>query len=522
MSSHLDADVIIIGSGHNGLVCAAYLAQWGYKTLVLERRNTIGGAVCTEEMFGGFKMDVGGSLHCMIRMTPIVSDLSLVNYGLEYIPLDPIMSAPFDDGTVISFYRDLEQTCKSIAQVSERDADMYRSFVEEWRPLNQAIFDLFLHPPKAGNFISKLLLRKNLSKKSGRLEMFRRLLQSYGRVTEDCFTNEKVRATLSWWAAQSGPPPNEAASSEFLGWQSLLHDISPARPKGGSGMLTTALGRFIEAHGGTIAPNTEVTKIITREGRARGVRTKEGRQYSAKAVVSNAHVLLTFCELLRDWTPTELRSRVNQIRVGNGFGMALRCAVDSLPRYSNISAPRQDEIVKGLQLICPSRQYLMDAYADFLRGEPARRPALIAMTFSAIDQTLAPPGKHILFLWGQYYPYQLRNGLSWINLEKQCADTMLKTLEQFAPGIIRNVIDTYVQTPVEIERKHAMPNANVMHVDMSIDQMFSFRPLPELSKYTTPLPGLYLASASAHPGGGIFGAAGYNCSKIVRTMLRKR
>lgn len=517
----MDADVIVVGSGHNGLVCGAYLAEWGYRVLVLERRDTLGGAVCTEEMFGGFQLDVGGSAHFMIHHTPIVADLQLARYGLEYIPLDPFMVAPFDDGTAVAFYQDLDRTCESIAKISEPDADNYRAFVERWTPLNEAVFAAFQRPPTGLNLLRSLVGRKLTKGGRDRDDMVRALLSSYGRLLNTSFESPKLRAALAWWGAQSGPPPIDAASAEFIGWHSVIHKHGPARPRGGSGALTQALVRHIEDHGGTVLANSEVRSIVVKDGRAEGVLLHDGRSFSAHRVVSNAHLWVTYRDLLADWTPPALRKRLDSVHVGNGFGMVLRCAMDGLPRY-NVSGYTDDELHRGLQLLCPSTQYLNDAYADYLRGLPSQDPAAIVMTFSAIDPSLAPKGKHTMFVWGQYYPYNLRDGLDWDTIQQQEYEKLLGVVERFAPGTREMVRDTYIQTPKVISEKHNMPNANVMHVEMLIDQMFMNRPLPELSKYEGELKGLYLASAGMHPGGGIFGAAGYNCAHVVRDSFRRR
>lgn len=515
----MDNDVVVIGSGHNGLVCAAYLAKRGYRVAVLERRDTIGGAVCTEEMFGGYRLDVGGSAHFMIHHTPIVDDLGLENYGLEYIPMDPFMTAPFEDGSVYEFFRDLDRTCESIAAISPPDAEAYRRFIEYWRPFNEAVFEAFLKTPTPGSFAKSFFGRRVTAANANKQDLVRDLLKSYGRIVGERFQDDRLRAALAWWGAQSGPPPIDAASAEFVGWHSVIHTHGPARPRGGSGMLTQALARCIEDHGGAVYPDSEVRRILVENGRAAGVELVSGERVTARRVVSNAHLWVTFADLLSDWTPPELRARLSRVQVGNGFGMVLRCAADSLPSYLCPETPAS-RALNGLQLLCPSTQYLNDAYADYLRGIPSQDPALIAMTFSAIDDTLAPAGKHTLFLWGQYYPYRLREGADWDTIAEREADNMLRVLDRFAPGASRAVTERYIQTPREIERKHNMPNANVMHVEMLIDQMFMWRPLPELSRYAAPLPGLFLANAGMHPGGGIYGAPGYNCSREVLRSLR--
>lgn len=286
-------------------------------------------------------------------------------------------------------------------------------------------------------------------------------------------------------------------------------------------MLTQALAKCIEAHGGMVRSKAEVKRICVRNGRADAVELASGDILSARAVVSNAHVKTTFLKLVGSELHSELRRRIQNINVGNGFGMVVRCAVHALPRY-RLSDTENAEVLKGLQLLCPSTQYLHDAYADYLKGLPSEHPAVVAMTFSAVDATLAPHGKDTLFLWGQYYPYRLRDARSWDQLRVDEARKLFGVIDRFAPGASDQLIDMLIQSPKDIEEKHTMPSANVMHVEMALDQMFMFRPLPELSGYATPIRGLFLSSASMHPGGGIFGAAGYNCSHVVKYYLRKK
>ncbi len=517
-------DCVVVGAGHNGLICACYLAKAGKRVLVIERRPIVGGAVCTEEIVPGYKFDVGSSAHIMFRSTPIMDELGLAAHGLEYIEMDPWGFYPVpgtDQG--ISFYRDLGKTCESIAQISARDAEAYRDFIERFGELNEGIFETFLKPPTPGGIFATIF-KRNLWKGRSRklwssLDTTRQLMTSYGRLIEETFESEPVRAALGWLAAQSGPPPEEIATGDLVGWTAMIHKHGAWRAKGGSGALTQALARCLKALGGEIVLDAPVERIAAGAGGGARfeVRTGQGA-FRARTVAAACHVQTTFLKLLdRELCPPELRRRVEHLRVGNGFGMIVRHAVSELPRYAGqpVDASGISPCHGSLQLLCPSRDYLRNAWLDYARGGPPAKPAVLAMTFSALDPTLAPPGKHVLFTWAQYHPYELSNGENWDAIAEREADKIYDVVCDYAPNMRGAMIDRYIQTPLEIERKLGLLRANVMHLEMSLDQMFFFRPLPELSTYRTHLPGLYLTGASTHPGGGVFGASGRNAARVI-------
>ena len=523
--------VIIIGSGHNGLVTACYLAREGHPVTVVERQDILGGAVSTETMFmspdypEGFRMDVGSSVHIMIHQTGILEELELENYGLDYIEMDPIMSYPLpDEKGVIHFFRDLDRTLDSIQKVAPEDVENYREFVKFWGRINEGVLKAFMVPPSGKNIITELakgqIRNGSMFEKGQHIDGLQKILSSYGKIVDNTFENPYLKTAITWFAAQSGPTPDHPATGDFAGWQSMLHQSGAKHPRGGSGMLTQAMANFLEAHGGKIITGEPVEQILIEDGKAIGVQT-ECDEYRADVIVSNAHVQTTMMKLVgREYLPESTYGKVEDIEVGNGFGMVIRCAVEELPQYE--ACPDDPYIHNGMQLLAPSMQYMNDAIGSYLQKKPPENPPVLAMTFSNIDPEVAPSGGHTLYAWAQWHPYELQNGLHWDDIREREAKKIYDVMTRYAPNMEGKLIDWYIQTPLDIERRHGMPKGNVMHVEMSFDQMFMFRPIPEMSNYKTPIKNLYLSSASCHPGGGVFGAAGYNAATVILKDQKKK
>ncbi len=504
-------DVVVVGAGHNALVAACYLARDGLDVEVVERRDVVGGAVSTVERFAGFRMDVGSSAHIMVRHTGIVDDLDLGAVGLDYLDLDPWGFAPFGDDA-IAFRVDLDATCASIEKVcGARDADAYARFVTDWSARNARIFDAFQRPPTLAN-LGRHLWSVGRGTGLAGPELSRQFLTTGDSLLDEHFDDERLKTALAWLGAQSGPPSHEVATADLVGWNTMMHRLPPGHPKGGSGMLSVALARRLESLGGTLRLSDGCARIFGRDGRVTGIEVDSGDRIAARTVVAGCHVLTTV-ELLGDALPAAFAERARRtIRVGNGIGMVVRLATTDLPRYP---AGLGGDEWRALQLLAPSRTFLRAAHGRFSAGLPPERPAAVAMTFSAFDDTLAPPGRHNVTVWGQWHPYELSNGEDWDAIREREGTKLVDAVDAAAPGFADSVEQMHVQTPLDLERELGLRRGNVMHVEMGLDQMFAWRPLPELSGYRTPLGGLYLTGASTHPGGGVFGASGRSAARVV-------
>lgn len=504
-------DAIVVGAGHNGLITAAYLAKAGHRVAVFERDDRVGGAVQTRELIPGYQIDLGGSAHILVHLTSIVEDLDLSGYGLDYVFLDPLFSAPAPNEPTCYIYQDVERTAAHLNDLFPGEGDAYLRFVETWRPFAHTMKEMFLSVPSPLNLGRKILFGGGPSLSWS--DALGTILKPYGEVVDEYFSNERLKALLVWMAAQSGPPPHEPLTAPFVLWHPLYHEGGVARPRGGSGELTQALRRQIEDHGGDVYVDAPVDEILVEEGRAAGVRVQED-PYTAQAVVGAAHAQVVLGELLPESFQPE---GVETLNPGDGFGAMLRLALNSPVPY-----PDQDSRATrtGLQLLCSDRRQIQRAYGAYLEGRPANPPPLIGMSFSTVDASLAPTHGEVCWVWAQYIPYQLRQG-TWDERADEIREMILTRFEQYAPGVRDRIVGSFFQHPALLEQQLALPRGNVMHLDMRIHRMFDQRPLPGMGRYRTHVNGLYLTGASTHPGGGIMGASGQNAARVILSDLSR-
>ncbi|MDO4262748.1 MAG: NAD(P)/FAD-dependent oxidoreductase [Deinococcus sp.] len=511
-----DYDLIVMGAGHNALITAAYAARAGLKVGVFEKRHMVGGAVSTEEVVPGYRFDYGGSAHILIRLTPVVRELELSRFGLHYLELDPLFHCYDGDEFGAGpwyVYRDAERTAAELDSLFPGQGEAYRRFLHDWTPMAEAVAELFMSSP--GPLELGKMAMKSTGKGGDAARNLARILRPYGEVAREYFSEERVSSPLSWMAAQSGPPPSDPLSAPFLLWHPLYHKGGVARPKGGSGGLTRALARAIEAYGGEIHLNAAVQDILVEGGRAAGVRLAGGDTYTARAVLAGSHVLAAADALPGEYVPQAARD----VRVGNGFGLVLRLALDGQVDYRH----GQNEAGRtGLGLLVRDERQILRGYGEYLAGQPTADPPIVAMSFSAVDDSLAPPGSDVLWLWAQYYPFELAHG-SWATRTAEARDSVLNAFERYAPGTREKIVGELVQTPQWLNDHLHLLRGNVMHLEMTMDQMFSLRPWLGAGMYRWPgVRGLYLTGASTHPGGGIMGASGRNAARVIVGDLTRR
>ncbi|BDD82098.1 FAD-dependent oxidoreductase [Tsukamurella pulmonis] len=520
-----EVDVAVVGSGHNALVGAAYLAAQGRSVTVFEADTVPGGAVSTVERFPGYRVDRGSSAHLMFRHTGIAEELDLAAHGLRYLDCDPWAFAPTPPGTTappIAFRTDLDATVASIgAACGAREAAAYRRFVAEWTPRAKATMAAFGSSPSAPRLGRAFWPTKG---RASLTRMSRTYLASGDQLLDEYFDDERLKAALAWFGAQSGPAMSEPGTAPMIGFAALMHTLPPGRAVGGSGALTAALLSRLTADGGTVALGAPVTALHPPGGRGTDrawkvtVATPDGaRTVQARTVLAGCHVLTTLDLLERGgYDAARLPGWRRGIQVGPGVGMVLRLGTTAPPAFDGV--PLADQA--GLGLLVADRGHLARARGDMLAGDAPRRPAVLAMTFSGLDPSIAPEGRHNTTLWAQWYPYAVNGPGDWAAVAEAEADRIVAETQRWAPGFGATIEHRFVQTPSSLESELGLLGGNVMHVEMALHNMLLFRPIPELAGGRVPgAPGLALAGASMHPGGGVNGSSGRIAARLLARDL---
>jgi phytoene dehydrogenase-like protein len=525
-------NVVIIGAGHNGLTCAAYLARAGVGVTVVERRDIIGGACVTEELMPGYQCSTASLVTSLFR-PEIAADLDLASHGLEFIPRNPSVVALFPDGRHLSLGSDEAACVAEIAKFSSADAEAYPAYGATMRRLARAIEPLLMNPlpglggngadARGAGAVLKELLRSAAELPGDDLVLLLEAITgSAAGFLEHWFESDAIKVPLVIDGITGVNASPSMPGSAYLMLYHMTGGTEVGRPawgqvRGGQGGITTALASVARAHGAVIRINAPVAGITVTDGRATGVVLESGEQLTADAVVSAADPYRTFVGMLEESVlPTRFR-RAMENRRFDGVAMKMHLALDRLPQVRGFPEGQGPQHNATL-LIAPTLEYLEQAYADARAGRPSMNPHIECTIPSVLDPTVAPEGRHLMGIYLQYTPYQLAEG-SWDDIRESYADRVLECMEEYLPGITESVVDRRVLTPVDLERRLGLTGGDLYHGAMTADQLFFLRPGEGASSHHTPVTGLYLCGSGTHPGGGVFGVPGRNGAQAVLTDI---
>ena len=516
-------DAIVIGAGHNGLTAAAYLARAGLSTLVLERRDIVGGCCVTEEIAPGCRVSTTSYIASMLR-PEVISELRLADYGLRMIPCDPAIQVAFPDGQVVPWWADRERARAEFSQLSAKDAARFVQVDDQLKTLARYLQPFFLEPPPeidtssfkgwSDLFRTGKRLRGISNREIAQLVSF--LTGSLGEFLDQNYESEKMKTMLlanNVYGKHGGPyQPGTAIGLLFHLLSGGEHELQGfyGHVMGGMGSITQALAAAGKKLGVEIRTGATVARVWVKNGRARSVVLDDGTEFRARMVLSNTDPKRTFLGLLdANELSEDFLSSVRGIKM-DGPCAKVNMVLAEEPRFTGTS-PTATPLERTFYTLVPSLEFAERCYDIAKFGEIPEELWVDCVVSSNADASLAPPGKHILTCFVQYVPYRLRDG----NWDEKCellGDRVVKKIAEYAPNVPGTIVARQVLTPLDLERTYGLTEGNIFHGDLRLDQLFFMRPIPGWSQYRTPIDGLYLCGAGAHPGGGVTGAPGRNAA----------
>jgi phytoene dehydrogenase-like protein len=536
MARHGKFDCVVIGGGHNGLVCAAYLAKAGRRVCVLERRQVLGGCATTEMLWPGYRVSTAAYVISLFQM-PIIRELRLGEYGLEILPRNPSSFTPLPDGRSLTLGPDEAMVHREISKFSVRDAVAYPRYnvllervaqvlepalsesapdplplPEKWRRIGMA---------KRLRDGKKLWSLYNALKELGAdLPEAVELLTAAARpILERWFETDVLKATLATDAIIGAFTGISSPGSAYVLLHHVMGEAGGARGvwgyvRGGMGGLADALEKACRDMGVDIRRESPVHAIHTDRHGACGVGLEDGTQIESRVIASSADAHVTFEKLLHpSKLPEEFREAVARIDYSSASAK-INLALAEPPQFTAVPGSGVMPHHRGTMHIGPSLDYLDRAYDEAKYGRPSSDPILEMTMATSVDDTLAPPGKHILSIFIQYAPYKLAEG-TWDERKGKFADRCIEVLAEYAPNVPRAIEHRQVLSPLDLERVYGITGGNIMQGAMSPHQLYCFRPVAGWADHRTPVPGLYLCGAASHPGGGVMGACGKNAATEI-------
>ncbi len=530
--SHDTRDAILIGGGHNGLVCAAYLAKAGLKVTVLERRDVVGGAAVTEEFHPGFRNSVAAYTVSLLQ-PKVIADLDLAAHGLKIVQRRLNNFLPLPDGRYLA--TGAGRTREEVAKFSRRDAERLPEYERRLDAIADVLRALALEPPPnvtEGGWLKALpeLLRAGkLGKRVKALDATLRtdLLDlfavSAAEYLERFFESDPIKAVLGFDGIVGNYASPYTPGSAYVLLHHVFGEVNGVKGAwghalGGMGAITQAMAKSAAASGVEIRTGCGVREVIVERGRAVGVVTENGEALRARCVVANVNPKLLYERLLDPAVvPAPTRERMANWRCGSGT-FRMNVALSELPRFSALPEPG-DHLTAGI-ILAPSLDYMDRAYLDARSDGWSKEPIVEMLIPSTLDDSLAPKGRHVASLFCQHVAPVLPDGRSWDDHREEVADLMIATVDQWAPGFKASVLGRQIKSPLDLERDFGLLGGDIFHGALSLNQLFSARPMLGQADYRGALPGLYLCGAGAHPGGGVTGAPGHNAARAIVADLR--
>ncbi|MGH6674400.1 MAG: phytoene desaturase family protein [Xanthobacteraceae bacterium] len=524
-------DAVIIGAGHNGLVCAAYLGMAGLRVRVVERRSVVGGACVTEEFHPGFRNSTAAYTVSLLQ-PKVIRDLKLEQRGLRIVERRAQNFLPLPDARYLLTGEG--RTAREIAKFSAKDAARYAAYQDEIGRVAAVLRGLVLKAPPnllLGNFARTLGelgkvagIGRRLWRTDGFRSAFNLFRKSAGDTLDRWFESDPIKAVLGFDAVVGNlASPYTPGSAYVL----LHHTFGEVNGKpgvwghaiGGMGAITQAMVKAAAGYGARIDVCSAVREVIVERGRVRGVVLEDGTAIRAQAVIANVNPQHLFGHLVPgEAVPAPVAARMKKWRAGSGT-FRMNVALSKLPVFSALPEPG-DHLTAGI-ILAPSLAYMDRAYRDCVRYGWSRAPIVEMVIPSTLDDSLAPSGAHVASLFCQHVALRFDDGSSWEQHRETVADLMIDTVEAYAPGFKASIVARQSLSPFDLESIFGLPNGDIFHGALTIDQLFSARPMLGFADYRMPIPGLYLCGSGAHPGGGVTGAPGHNAAQAVIADLRR-
>jgi phytoene dehydrogenase-like protein len=522
-----ETDVVIIGAGHNGLTCAAYLAMAGLRVKVVERRKVVGGATVTEEFHPGFRNSVAAYTVSLLN-PKVIADLHLADHGLRIVERRAQNFLPAPDGRYLLTGEG--RTKQSVAKLSARDAAQIDAFSREFEAIADVLRAFVLRAPpnlvegfgvgavrESFNALgSASILRKlSLEQQRSLLDLFTR---SAGEMLDERFENDLVKALFGFDAIVGNYASPYAAGSAYVMLHHAFGEVNGKKGVwghaiGGMGAIAQAMARAARTAGAEIETDTGVREVIVESDRAVGVILDNGASIRARYVASSVNPKLLYTRLVpADALAPEFFARISRWRNGSGT-FRMNVALDALPSFTALPG-EGDHLTAGI-IVAPSLAYMDRAWLDARERGWSRAPVVEVLIPSTLDDTLAPAGRHVASLFCQHVAPELPDGRSWDDHREEVADLMIATVDTYAPGFAKSVIGRQVLSPLDLERQFGLLGGDIFHGALTLNQLFSARPMLGHADYRGPLRGLYHCGSGAHPGGGVTGAPGHNAAQVI-------